>query len=255
MPGFPFGCDGLYQINPPALAVRVASNYEAAMRLRHHLLAGIAVASFGCGSSNPATSGATTADGANARTPSQEGPIDLTTPVAGEAGGEPAVRACGSDTPQYCAGSTAPSWRLTDYQPKSERRGKSYGLDEFRGRVVVLAMLAGWCPYCQSQAAALERMRGGLEGKNVAFVVVNQSKNADNDQDRKNLTDRCSFPVLQDTEAAGVWGKHGAAKDDLFIYGADGKLRRFFPHEGGESNLSAKDGFARVLQAVLDALG
>ena len=43
-----------------------------------------------------------------------------------------------------CEGSPFPSWSLLDFQPASEKFGESYGLEAFKGRVIVLALLAGW---------------------------------------------------------------------------------------------------------------
>jgi len=58
------------------------------------------------------------------------------------AGGESDVDASG-DCPT-CEGAPFPSWTLLDFQPASDKFGESYGLEAFKGRVVVLALLAGW---------------------------------------------------------------------------------------------------------------
>ena len=41
-------------------------------------------------------------------------------------------------------GQLHPDWSLRDYQPKSCGFEQEYGLSSFRGRVVVLALLASW---------------------------------------------------------------------------------------------------------------
>ena len=41
-------------------------------------------------------------------------------------------------------GSPAPTWALADFQPRSCGRGAVYGLDVFRGRPLLVALLAGW---------------------------------------------------------------------------------------------------------------
>jgi len=43
-----------------------------------------------------------------------------------------------------CAGATMPTWRLSDVQPKSAGYGKTYGLEAFKGKVTVVALLASW---------------------------------------------------------------------------------------------------------------
>jgi hypothetical protein len=41
-------------------------------------------------------------------------------------------------------GQLHPDWALTDKQPESCGFGQQYGLSSFRGRIVVLALLASW---------------------------------------------------------------------------------------------------------------
>ena len=41
-------------------------------------------------------------------------------------------------------GDAAPPWTLADFQPQSCGAGSTYGMDSFRGRVTVVALLAAW---------------------------------------------------------------------------------------------------------------
>lgn len=43
-----------------------------------------------------------------------------------------------------CAGAPMPTWALTDFEPKSPGYGKTYGLETFKGKVTVVALLASW---------------------------------------------------------------------------------------------------------------
>jgi len=43
-----------------------------------------------------------------------------------------------------CEGADYPEWSLLDFQPASPGFGNYYGLEAFKGRVIVLALLAGW---------------------------------------------------------------------------------------------------------------
>ena len=43
-----------------------------------------------------------------------------------------------------CIGAAAPAWQLGDFQTKSCGFGGTYGLEVFRGKVVLLALWAGW---------------------------------------------------------------------------------------------------------------
>jgi len=151
----------------------------------------------------------------------------------------------------------APIWRLWDFQPQSCGYDQYYGLDSFEGHVTLVALLAGWCSYCQSQAQRMEQMRLELanEGYAVAMIAIN-AVSADNDDDRQNLVDRCSFPLFQDTDMQDSWSLHGGSKDDMFVYAADGSLAVELP-AGGEgpdsTNLGTEEGYMHVKQALIDA--
>lgn len=147
-----------------------------------------------------------------------------------------------------------PTWQLEDVQPDSERFGQTYGLDVFDGKVVFVAYLVGWCPYCQAQTTKLEQMREELaaEGVEVAFVTVHGAS-ANNAEDQEALTSRCSFPILQDTDDAGVWSTSGGGKDDFFIYGPDGtQLAYLQPSDG--TNLNDADQYASLKARLVDAV-
>lgn len=43
-----------------------------------------------------------------------------------------------------CVGASMPTWQLQDFEPKSPGYGKTYGLEAFKGKVTVVALLASW---------------------------------------------------------------------------------------------------------------
>lgn len=88
----------------------------------------------------------------------------------------------------------------------------------------------------------------------MEFVGINKADAAANQQD---LINRCSFPLLQDTEEVNAWGvHHHGYKDDFFIYGTDGTLVDYLPPDGPRStNLATPEGYANVKNALLAALG
>jgi hypothetical protein len=47
-------------------------------------------------------------------------------------------------TGKTCVGSEMPTWKLEDFQPKSSGFKKTYGLEAFKGKVTVVALLSGW---------------------------------------------------------------------------------------------------------------
>ena len=64
-------------------------------------------------------------------------------------------------------GSLWPEWELTDFQPKSLRFNETYGLNHFRGRVTLVALLATWCPYCQVQIDKMEELKKEFEASRI----------------------------------------------------------------------------------------
>ena len=150
-------------------------------------------------------------------------------------------------------GSPWPEWELTDFQPKSLRFNETYGLNHFRGRVTLVALLATWCPYCQVQLEKMEELKKELEANRVKvnFVAVNIASGA-SQQDE--FTARSSFPLFQDTDLEDAFGLHQGNKDDYYIYNERGELSDFFPFGGDrESNLASTEGYANIKQAILDA--
>lgn len=145
---------------------------------------------------------------------------------ANDAGGSADAGACTPDTSPRCAGAPAPTYALEDVQPQSDRFGETYGLDGFEGRVTVVALVASWCSFCQSQVQQLEGMSLDLRltDHRVNMVAVNQT-GAEDTVD--NFIERCSFPILQDVASVDAWGAHDAKKDDIAIYGPDGVLVEF----------------------------
>ena len=46
--------------------------------------------------------------------------------------------------PMTCPGATWPSFKAPDFQPQSPLNGSEHGLEAFKGRIIIVAMLAGW---------------------------------------------------------------------------------------------------------------
>ena len=150
-------------------------------------------------------------------------------------------------------GAPWPSWELVNFQPKSPKYNQKYGLNEFRGRVTIVALLATWCPYCQRQIAKMEEMKEDLEANRVRvnFVAVNVSSGKG---DQHEFTSRCSFPLFQDTEETNAISQHRGRKDDYFIYNERGELTDYFPYLGERaSDLTKSEGYENIKQALLKA--
>ncbi|MBI2393875.1 MAG: hypothetical protein HYV09_30160 [Deltaproteobacteria bacterium] len=88
-------------------------------------------------------------------------------------------------------------------------------------------------------------------GRDIAFLAVNS---ADSFTNQTELAASAEFPMFQDTDPVGAWKMHGGGKDDLYVYGSDGKLVRYLPY-GGEvdTNLSDPVAYEGVKKIVVDA--
>jgi len=57
--------------------------------------------------------------------------------------------------------------------------GKSYRLSDYRGKLVILAFWATWCPPCRFEMPSLERAWQKLKHKNIIVLGVNVGEDAD----------------------------------------------------------------------------
>ena len=86
----------------------------------------------------------------------------------------------------------------------------------------------------------------------VQFAAINS---IDALGDRKNLSDRASFPLFQDNSEINGWDMHDGHKDDFYIYGRDGKLAAYLPVKGGPSIvLTTDEGYDYVKQQLVNIL-
>ena len=96
----------------------------------------------------------------------------------------------------------------------------------------------------------MNKMRIQLQaaGHDVEFVAINAASAL---SDQQPLLDRASFPMVQDLPEINVWGLHTGVKDDIYIYGPDGKLAEFLPTTGETStNLSTTEGYDNLRAAI-----
>jgi DsbE subfamily thiol:disulfide oxidoreductase len=87
----------------------------------------------------------------------------------------------------------APDFTLPD--PAGNRRS----LKDYRGKVVMLAFWASWCPYCREELPAMERLYREFKGKGLEIVGVNIKDKRDEALAlvKKN---GITYPVLMDPE-------------------------------------------------------
>ena len=51
---------------------------------------------------------------------------------------------CDESLTSTCPGAAMPEFSLVDFQPQSERSEETYGLEQFKGEVTLVALLASW---------------------------------------------------------------------------------------------------------------
>ncbi|WP_071000762.1 peroxiredoxin-like family protein [Methylobacterium sp. C1] len=109
------------------------------------------------------------------------------------------------------AGDTAPAFTLKDADGNSV---SSQALLQ-RGPLVATFYRGVWCPYCNYDLQALERVRPEIEARGAALVAVSPQTPANS---RKSQRDnKLGFPILSDpgTTVAARFGLRFALPDDL----------------------------------------
>jgi hypothetical protein len=166
-----------------------------------------------------------------------------------------ALPGCSSDPAPNEAGAAEPGFQLQDFQPESARFGDSYGLEEFRGSVLLLPLYAGWCDTCIGCADILNDVykEWQADGLNVRVAAINPINAAPH---QKYLVEVCDFPLLQDTEQAHAWDALLGTKDDTYVYDAGGTLHQFVKFQANLNEMIvSKAGQAFFRKAIVDAGG
>lgn len=88
-------------------------------------------------------------------------------------------------------------------------------------------------------------------GRDVAVVAINIIAAEETQAD---LASQGEYPMFQDVAAVNAWARHGGAKDDLYVYGSDGKLVRHLAYGGDvDVNLSDSAAYEVVKKIVTEA--
>ena len=98
---------------------------------------------------------------------------------------------------QPMIGQTAPTFELKTLE------GKSYSLEQLKGKPVVIHFSATWCPFCNAEAPHLEELYQTYKYKNVQVIMVDVKEDkslVQKIQDRFKF----SFPVLLDEDGAAA---------------------------------------------------
>jgi peroxiredoxin len=115
-------------------------------------------------------------------------------------------------------GGATPPLALTDTD------GKTHGLADYRGKVVLVNFWATWCGPCREEMPSMEALRASLEGRPFAVLAVNVGEGA---RAARGFADKMSlqFPLLldQDTKTTKAWGARILPAS--YVVGPDGRIR------------------------------
>ncbi len=86
-------------------------------------------------------------------------------------------------------------------------------------------------------------------GHDVNIVAINAASAVEY---QATLANVCTFPMLQDSSAVDAFGAMQGAKDDIYVYRADGSLGIYLKNGGSvNTDLSSGEGYSNVRDIVL----
>lgn len=162
---------------------------------------------------------------------------------------------CADDLAANEPGASQPDFKLKDFQPASPRFGETYGLDEFRGSVLLMPLYAGWCDTCIGCANILNDVykEWQAEGLNVRVAAINPINALPH---QKYLVEVCDYPLFQDTEEARAWDTLLGTRDDTYFYDAKGILSGFIDFKADLNEMIVTQaGQALFRKAIIEAGG
>jgi len=117
-------------------------------------------------------------------------------------------------------GDRAPGFDLTESVD-----GSGFGLDDYRGKWVLLNFWATWCPPCVEEMPSLNSLYESMRER--GFVVLAVSIDEDLDQYRQFLNQaNVTFPTVRDPERS-VAARYGTFKyPESYLISPDGVVKR-----------------------------
>lgn len=152
-----------------------------------------------------------------------------------------------------------PKWKLQDINPGSAGANTTYGLDAFKGKKVVVALVSDWCGSCISQTKLMQQLQDKYTaaGKNVQMVVINDKQTSD----KSKLTSQVkNIPIFQDVAGVDAWAKMDAPhvgkfknseiRNSGYGFAKNGEeIMYFAPNGTGSLNLTA---FEQAVDAAVN---
>jgi thiol-disulfide isomerase/thioredoxin len=154
-----------------------------------------------------------------------------------------------------------PQWQLKDVNPGSEGYDTTYGLDAFKGKKVVVALVSDWCGSCRAQTELMQKMQNeaNSSGHGDTVMVVINDKQSSNIKDLTNVAK--SIPIFQDVGGVDAWtmmneshkGKFSgsAIRNSGYGFAKNGAAIMYFAPDGtGSLNLTD---YRTAVQTVINA--
>lgn len=109
-----------------------------------------------------------------------------------------------------------PKWELPDINPGSAGYNTTYGLDAFKGKKVVVALVSDWCNSCRSQAQLMQTLqdKANATGHGDTVMIVINDKQKSNPADILKMVK--TIPVFQDDATVDAWAKMNEAHAGKF---------------------------------------
>ncbi len=126
-------------------------------------------------------------------------------------------RASPPDKAGAAVGGLAPDFTLTDIS------GRQLSLRQLRGRKVLIAVWASWCPPCRAELTALQRLHDSPAVDNLTVLAVNAGETQEQIAAFV-LQQQLSLPVLLDTDN-GLQQRYGVYQLPLaFLVDPQGRI-------------------------------
>ncbi|HEY8067361.1 MAG TPA: TlpA disulfide reductase family protein [Burkholderiales bacterium] len=106
----------------------------------------------------------------------------------------------------------------------ADAEGRSYRLDEYRGKVVLVNFWATWCEPCREEMPSMNRLRASLAGRPFEVLAVNL---AESESRIRRFLEQLplAFPVLMDRDSGAAKAWQARLLPASFLVGPDGRIR------------------------------
>ena len=106
----------------------------------------------------------------------------------------------------------------------ADAEGRSYRLDEYRGKVVLVNFWATWCEPCREEMPSMNRLRASLAGRPFEVLAVNL---AESESRIRRFIEQVplEFPVLMDRDSGAAKAWQARLLPVSFLVGPDGRIR------------------------------